>query len=155
MIQILITNFAVKTPGSQSHGSKGDASSEDNDATASVSLISDQKAIPSTSKEYLSSPVRASSLRPYRSSDDGASGSAEHFPLASMSILDNVAEKVGELGSKVADPEALSLLKSIETEVKSQGKILTAFVDSTHEFRRQMTNEISGIKELLETNKAR
>ena len=51
--------------------------------------------------------------------------------------------------------EAMPLLKSIEKDVKSLGKILTTFIESEHQFRRQVCTDMTAIKELLGTEQSR
>ena len=75
----------------------------------------------------------------------------------------NVIESaVDKLPSELMGNEALSILKSIETEVKAsradvkqQGKIMNAFIASQREFNSQLTREMSEIKDLFKTENAR
>ena len=80
-------------------------------------------------------------------------------PDPSTSALDNIESSLQLLRSGPSsgdfDNEALTLLKSIESEVKTQGEMLNAFIATEHQFRRQVSNEMAGIKELLQIENAR
>ena len=66
-----------------------------------------------------------------------------------------VKELESNLGTELNSTEGLRLLKSIASDVKAQGEILTAFIASQHEFKKQVTTEVSSIKKLLEMDHAR
>ena len=81
---------------------------------------------------------------------------------ASPSAHNVIESAVDKLPSELMGNEALSILKSIETEVKAsrtdvkqQGKIMNAFIASQREFNSQLTREMSEIKELFKTENAR
>ena len=81
---------------------------------------------------------------------------------ASPAAHNAIESAVDKLPSELMGNEALSILKSIETEVKAsradikqQGKIMNAFIASQREFNSQLTKEMSEIKELFKTENAR
>ena len=79
-------------------------------------------------------------------------------PLPSTShdaIVSSLKEIRTSSSSENFDKGALTVLKSIESEVKTQGEMLSAFIASGHQFRRQVANELAGIKELLAIENAR
>ena len=88
--------------------------------------------------------VRDSSLGPVASTSAGA-----------YQMDHTVKELESNLGTELNSTEGLRLLKSIASDVKAQGEILTAFIASQHEFKKQVTTEVSGIKKLLEMDHAR
>lgn len=97
--------------------------------------------------------VRDSSLGPNATfeKEDPTPGSSTSYYQS-----ENTADDLRSTSPPVLNnPEALSLLQSIATDVKTQGEILTAFIASQHEFRKQVCNEMSGIKKLLEIDNAR
>ena len=75
-------------------------------------------------------------------------GLASPQPVASTSAPKEQLDNEQSVGSS-------QILQSILTEVRAQGEILTAFVASQHEFKKQVTNEILGIKNVLESSLAR
>ena len=164
----------VKTPGSQRSKEQRNVSPEpstsahvrspssdrndENAATESSDLFGNDNG------EELT--VRDSSLgliRDLETESNGSSKPASKMSLHSASAALNVIESaVDKFPSEMINHEALSVLKSIVTEVKAvksnvqqQGEIMNAFIASEHEYRRKVTSELSEIKELFKIENAR
>ena len=124
--------------------------------SSSHEKLSAHKPSPNKSSSPRSAPasniVRDSSLGP------AASLEPHSVPLTSAAAYQmdhTVKELESNLGTELNSTEGLRLLKSIASDVKAQGEILTAFIASQHEFKKQVTTEVSGIKKLLEMDHAR
>ena len=57
--------------------------------------------------------------------------------------------------STLCGTEAEQMLKSIQSEVNTQGKLLAAFIASDREFKTKLTADISSIKDLIEKEQSR
>lgn len=112
------------------------------------------------------STVQDSSLGPatnlQRESNESSKPAPNSSPQGDSAALDAIESTVEKFPSDLMSNEALPILKSILTEVKAgksevkqQGEILAAFIASEHEFRRQVTSELSEIKELFKIENAR
>ena len=116
----------------------------------------------SSSHEKLSahkpSPNKSSSPRSAPASNivrDSSLGLVASTSAGAYQMDHTVKELESNLGTELNSTEGLRLLKSIASDVKAQGEILTAFIASQHEFKKQVTTEVSGIKKLLEMDHAR
>ena len=110
-----------------------------------------------TSSGRNSSPEKSKSPAVRDSSHDDTIENEEN-PVDSVSThqADDTAKELCSTTSEMLNnPEALSLLQSIATEVKTQGEKLNAFIASQHEFRKQVCNDMAGIKNFLELDNAR
>ena len=123
-----------------------DSAKEDD---ASESLISGQKI---SSAPDDSGIVRDSSLGPVPSTSRGYSQQKEDS-LAGLNQIENSLEQLQS--DTTVGTEAFPLLQSIQKDVKTLGNVLTAFIASEHQFRRQMCNDMTAIKELLGTEQSR
>ena len=119
----------------------------------SCSLLDGQKC---HSNEFGSSTPKDSGIVPDLSPGLVPSSSGSIQPEDGLAAINQIEGSLEELRSKnTVRTEAIPLLKSIEKDIKSLGKILTAFVASEHQFRRQMCTDMTAIKELLGTEQSR
>ena len=97
--------------------------------------------------------VRDSSLGPVPSTS-----SVSFAPKDKVDVFERIEKSVEQLQSDTSaidQPEAISILKSIQTDVRTHGEILTAFIASQHQFQHQVSSEMAAIKGMLEVEQAR
>ena len=144
----------------------GDASPK-RPGSPSSSLIEEDISSP----VHKSSSVRDLSLRPQyeeettspvpkpSTSNVGTSSLLEPGSKEAQSAANTVADSVQLLQQQstatLCGTEAEQMLKSIQSEVNKQGKLLAAFIASDREFKTKLTADISSIKDLLEKEQSR
>ena len=129
--------------------------------TSSVSSSGNKTEVASpkagSSRSVLS--VQDSSLGPndHPGSPSGKANEASSSNQSSPALNDienQVRQEIEESMDNEETPKT-SLLKSILAEQKQQGEMLAAFIASQHQFQRQITAEVSGIKQILQTEQNR
>ena len=92
-------------------------------------------------------------------SKDGNSSMLESGSKEAQSAANTVANSLQlfqqQSTATLCGTEAEQMLKSIQSEVKTQGKLLAAFIASDREFKTKLTADISSIKDLLEKEQSR
>ena len=91
-------------------------------------------------------------------SKDGNSSMLESGSKEAQSAANTVANSLQfqqQSTSTLCGTEAEQMLKSIQSAVNTQGKLLAAFIASDREFKTKLTADISSIKDLLEKEQSR
>ena len=133
----------ARTSSVSSSGNKTEVASPKAGSSRSVLSVQDSSLGPNN---HLGSPSGKA--------NEASSMSSNQSSPALNDIENQVRHEIEESMDNEETPKT-SLLKSILAEQKQQGEMLAAFIASQHQFQRQITAEVSGIKQILQTEQNR